>query len=143
MGRSFAIGLFLRLLRMDPLLSILSRLCIVDTFFEEVGFGFGSGRPLEVLDLGRRNERNEKAPETFGTMDEGAEDSLVNRASCGVNERDRGTRATLGLTFSMPPNRQPTCIQLGDGGSILGDRGEAPAVSPRVAHGRGLFKRKR
>lgn len=79
-------------------------------------FGLGSVRPLEVPDRGRRNGRNEKAPETFGRMDEGAADSLVNRASCGVNERDRGMRATFGLTFSMPPSRQPTCIQFDDGG---------------------------
>lgn len=48
-------------------------------------------------------------------MDEGAEDSLVLRASHRVNERDRGISVTLSLTFSMPPQRKPTCIQLGDG----------------------------
>lgn len=61
-------------------------------------------------------------------MDEGAEDSLVTGASHRVNERDRGIWVTLGLTYSMPPQCRPTCIQLGDGLSILGDRGGAPAV---------------
>ena len=109
MGRSLAIGLFLRLPRMDPLLSILG---IVVRFLENVRFSFGKVKPLKVAGLGRRNDGDEKALDSFRAMDEGAEDSLMDWASCGVNERDRGIRVTFGLTFSMPPNRQPTCIQL-------------------------------
>lgn len=77
MGRSFAIGLFLRLLRVDPLLSILRS---VVRFLESVCFGFGKAKPLKGKVLGRRNDGAGKALNTFGAMDEGAKDGLVTGA---------------------------------------------------------------
>lgn len=65
--------------------------------------------------LGRSKDCDAKAFETVGAMDEGAEDSLGTRVSYRVKECDTGICVTIGLTFSMPPKRKPTCIQLGDG----------------------------
>ena len=81
-------------------------------------------------------------------MEEGAEDSLADRV-CGVKERDWEICVTFDLTFNMPPNRNPTCIQLLDMNLFLRDRGAgAPAVSRRdesksltiALRGRGTIK---
>lgn len=100
---------------MDPLLSIL---CVVVRLLDKVRFGLAVGSALKIEGLGRKNDGDEKASEPFGAMDDWAENSLVNRVSCGVNKRERGIRVTIGLTFNMPPNRTPTCIQLSDEESI-------------------------